>query len=93
MVLEQHVTHLELSPLNQLEDQAISINQLVLDGEPSPSTAEALLHCEVERVGLDIILIHQGDRLVALGQVLPAETSRQALQFASPQNKNLPRGG
>jgi hypothetical protein len=25
--------------------------------------------------------------------VLPAETSRQALQFASPQNKNLPRGG
>lgn len=42
--------HLELCPLNQLEDQAISIKQLVLDGELFPSSAEASLHCEVERV-------------------------------------------
>ena len=85
MLLKQHdVTHLELCPLNQLEDQAISINQLVLDGEPSPSSAEAFLHREVERVGLVVVLIHQGDRLVTLGQVLPAEIIWEALRFRKP---------
>jgi hypothetical protein len=44
------LNHLELCLLNQLEDQAISIMQLVLDGELFPSSAEASLLCEVERV-------------------------------------------
>nr|ACN31352.1 unknown [Zea mays] len=82
---------LELCLLNQLEDQAISIHQLLLDGKPSPSSTEPPLHCEVQRVGLVIILIHQGDHLVTLGQILPAEMNRKA-QPEAPGDMGLGHG-
>ena len=70
-----------LCGLDQVEDQAISIDQLVLNGESSPSSTEAHLPVEVERLELVILLVLQPDCLVTLRQVLPAERGWEALQF------------
>ena len=74
-------THLELGALDQLEDQAISIDQLVVNGESSPSSTQSHLPIEVERVELVILLVLQRDSLITLWQVLPAERGWEALQF------------
>ena len=70
-----------LCGLDQVEDQAISIDQLVLIGKPSPSCTEAQVPGEVGRAVLVTLLILQSDSLVTLRQVLLAERGREGLQF------------
>ena len=77
-------THLELGALDQLEDQAVSIDQLVLNRESSPFSTQSHLPIEVERVELVILLVLQRDCLITLWQVLPAERGWEALQFHQP---------
>ena len=73
-----------LCGLDQVEDQAISIDQLVVNGESSPSSTQSHLPIEVERVELVILLVLQRDCLITLWQVLPAERGWEALQFHQP---------
>ena len=90
MALEQLLeSHLKLCPLDLLEHQAITISQLVTDGEQVPPRADGTMLRHVRHGKLPILFIHQKDHLIKPWEIALLELLRDGLQDIRPNQHRV----